>query len=668
MDKVVLFGVIAVLLLSAAVITNNVFQSNLTGLATGSLNRTCFDSDGGKNYGVKGYVKGTTSNSKYELWDYCQSSVYLAEQYCYKYLRGTKKIACPVGSVCQDGACVKVAICNGICEPGDSVSCPADCAVQPPPSVCGNGICESNETTTCPADCTILPPPSVCGNGVCEPDENVSCVLDCPAPPPINETPPVNDTVPPVINSTQPVSSVFTGTYFYYWYDVYSGAHMDPAGLATSPQSTVDFSYKSVDWFKREFTDMKAAGIDNALMVYWGRRLNWSLTGVENAAIAVQEMDAQGKPYPQIGLFYDTNVLNGYWDVKELISNTSRDSFYRDIYEFYKRVPKKYWATINGRPVIWLWLQYVNDQYNQESFDYMYSRFEQDFGVRPYIVKEEAWWKVNVDLTYRWGASLSGIIPTDLAADHVLVLGAGYNDSILPDRNGGFERDRKDGDFYRRNLEKMLVYNRSIIVFETWNEFHEGSTIARSAQHGDYYIQLTKAYVDALKRGEKKLSSLPCETNSEVKWSYGNENCLLLIQPQNARVTPLQYGKTCIAPAGFTYPRFIYFDIADEFAWATLYKRANVTVEVFDYGNNSISLQYDSTDLSNNIASGAFKYTPWLTKTNSSTWKNFSFFLNDPLFSNRGRDNGELPKGADFRIDVFGEPNICVASVTVKVQ
>ncbi|MEK6968570.1 MAG: M60 family metallopeptidase [Nanoarchaeota archaeon] len=153
-DKTVAYGILAILLLTVASITTNIFQPDLTGLASGNLVRTCFDSDGGKNYSVQGYTKGTTTRINYELWDNCQDSTYLMEQYCYKDLRGTKKFACPSGTACQAGACVKITnFCNGLCEPGDSITCPTDCAVQPPPPVCGNGICESNEVTTCPGDC-----------------------------------------------------------------------------------------------------------------------------------------------------------------------------------------------------------------------------------------------------------------------------------------------------------------------------------------------------------------------------------------------------------------------------------------------------------------------------------------------------------------------------------
>ena len=40
-----------------------------------------------------------------------------------------------------------------------------------------------------------------------------------------------------------------------------------------------------------------------------------------------------------------------------------------------------------------------------------------------------------------------------------------------------------------------------IVILETWNEFHEGTNIAESREHGRQYIDLTRKYVDLFKRG-----------------------------------------------------------------------------------------------------------------------------------------------------------------------
>jgi len=73
------------------------------------------------------------------------------------------------GRVCDAGECKLPNICgNQICEAGEDVGCPADCA-----SVCGNQECENGETNSCPQDCTT------CGDRLCGANELVSCPQDC---------------------------------------------------------------------------------------------------------------------------------------------------------------------------------------------------------------------------------------------------------------------------------------------------------------------------------------------------------------------------------------------------------------------------------------------------------------------------------------------------------
>ena len=62
------------------------------------------------------------------------------------------------------------------------------------------------------------------------------------------------------------------GTYFFYRYDIYTQEHIiDGDGtdaLTTHPPILKDFSYKSVRWHKKQLADIKAAGIDVALIMF----------------------------------------------------------------------------------------------------------------------------------------------------------------------------------------------------------------------------------------------------------------------------------------------------------------------------------------------------------------------------------------------------------------
>ena len=102
--------------------------------------QTCTDSDGGKNYQLKGTVKNQNSEST----DYCNSERTLTEYFCQDSGDGkpvvyTETHPCDYG--CNNGACL-----------------------QAPIPVCGNGLCESeDEKANCPKDCIKCYKDSDCG-------------------------------------------------------------------------------------------------------------------------------------------------------------------------------------------------------------------------------------------------------------------------------------------------------------------------------------------------------------------------------------------------------------------------------------------------------------------------------------------------------------------------
>lgn len=101
--------------------------------------KTCTDSDGGKNY----YVKGTATASGQSLSDHCNSDGTLTEKYCSNNVVVWETYACPYG--CSDGRCIDIAVNNtcgdGICQDSSYAS-----------SV--SSVSESRET--CPEDCAYM--------------------------------------------------------------------------------------------------------------------------------------------------------------------------------------------------------------------------------------------------------------------------------------------------------------------------------------------------------------------------------------------------------------------------------------------------------------------------------------------------------------------------------
>lgn len=102
--------------------------------------KTCTDSDGGKNY----YVKGTATASGQSLSDHCNSDGTLTEKYCSNNQIVWETYACPYG--CSDGRCIDTTIINGTC--GDGICQDSSYASST------SSVPESGEN--CPEDCAYM--------------------------------------------------------------------------------------------------------------------------------------------------------------------------------------------------------------------------------------------------------------------------------------------------------------------------------------------------------------------------------------------------------------------------------------------------------------------------------------------------------------------------------
>lgn len=296
-------------------------------------------------------------------------------------------------------------------------------------------------------------------------------------------------------------------TYFFYWYDAYSGQHLQAAdGLRLHLPPDPAPSYRNVAWFQRQFEDMAQAGIDIALPDYWGYGADqqWSTEGLSYMALAKQEMIDSGQAAPQIGMFFDTTIING----RDLTTPAGKEFFYSNFKDYFSRIPRDQWGLVDGRPVVFLFTSDHVAAFNQSTFDYVYASFQRDFGVRPYIVREASWdypilrWQdgapvrdyshpIKTDNSYLWGAALNGY--TDRGG--VAAIGPGYDDTLVPGRYGNV-RPRDGGAWYRSNFEKALASGKSMLAIETWNEIHEGSAVCDTEEYGRQYLEMTRAFTE----------------------------------------------------------------------------------------------------------------------------------------------------------------------------
>lgn len=463
-------------------------------------------------------------------------------------------------------------------------------------------------------------------------------------------------------------------TSYFYWYDIFSNAHIIDAdgtdALTDHPPTLTGFSYKSSAWHQRQLEDMMAAGIDVLLPVYWGEPSQrvpgkpvadqpWSFSGLPPLVTARDALLTAGKKPPAIGMFYDTSTLeyNAAGQRVDLTTDYGRRWFYESIRDFFSLIPARHWATIEGRPIVFLYSASFAAAHDQTCIDYVRQEFARDFsGIQPYIVREISW-NVRADNTYAWGGAIS------LRNPGVAALGPGYDHSAVPGREPLIV-PRENGAFFERQWTRFLRAPSRLVHLETWNEYHEGTDIAASKEYGRQYLELNRKFVDLFKAGIKpprprgpysdfKTVSVTLQASNE---SHG----LTQFEFADGATAPAEIGgRACRVVAPTVHAgRYVYFQVHESFKWADQ-MLVDVEVEYYDQGSGTFRIEYDGPD-PNAPFNGAYTASRTsVTLANSKQWKTAKFRLLEAKFLNS--QNG----GSDFRLNVQGDP-LHLARVTMS--
>ena len=105
-----------------------------------------------------------------------------------------------------------------------------------------------------------------------------------------------------------------------------------------------------------------------------------------------------------------------------------------------------------------------------------------------------------------------------------------------------------------------------------------------------------------------------------------------------ATVAASKGGLDCRSTTTSSVKQYFYFNIDDGFAYNGSRQVVDITVHYFDNGTEALTLQYDS------MGTSAYKDATLIRKTNSNTWKSYTWHLTDARLANRQN------LGADFRI------------------
>jgi len=459
------------------------------------------------------------------------------------------------------------------------------------------------------------------------------------------------------------------GTYLFYWYDVYSGAHVRYGdggdACTTHPPTWEDYSFHSTRWWREQLSDIAAAGIDLAAPVYWGypgAYDSWSFAGLPHLVRACDYMRRTGEKCPKIALFYDTSTLRHNEPRRHIDLSTDHGKawFYCSIRDFFSLIPPRHWAAIDGRPVVLLYSPSFAAKQDPAVFSYLRERFRNDFGVDPYIIKQTSW-EGEADDTCNWGGAL-GLQMAGCAA-----LGPGYDHSAVRGREP-LVRDREDGAFYTRNWEVLLRYDPArrpkLVMVETWNEFHEGTDVAASREYGRQYIELTRKFADMFHADAQvaKISG-PYSDARSVSGSFGEGGADggIRVPSSGDGITKLAEvgGRPCVQSAPSQWGgKYIYFELHDSFAFDLDPQAVTIDIEYYDGGCRGFKLEYDSLDPNGSVRDGAFKANREASIGGTNAWKAATFTVSDARFANRCN-------GGDFRLAVMGPGELSISRVTV---
>lgn len=455
-------------------------------------------------------------------------------------------------------------------------------------------------------------------------------------------------------------------TSYFYWYDAPSGAHVKDAdgtdALTDHPGTLEGFSYRSVDWHARQLRDMMAAGIDVAMPVYWGSPLSgmamWSNEGIPPLIAARERLLAEGKSPPRIGMFYDTSTLQfneGGFQV-DLTVPAGQRWFYGTIRNFFSLVPAEHRALVDGRPLVFLYARAFAKDADEKLFPAVRAMFRADFGTDLFLVKM-ADWPGPADSVYQWGGAVR---PQMLETAGI---GPGYDHSAVPGRTP-LIRARENGRFYERSWEMLLRMDPKkrpwLVHLETWNEYHEGTDLAESAEYGRKYIELTGRFAGMFHAGERMPG--------------GAWQAVLSGEPDRAEgvaVLPLPDGDGPITPSEWsdrpgwsTRPNrfqagteYMYFDV-DDFLMVDVDEPVEITVTYLDAGARSFALHYDSADPALSGIPQYFRDGGSQAVGATNTWKEAVFRVPHARFINRAN-------GGDFRLAAF-QGTLTVARVAVR--
>jgi hypothetical protein len=471
-------------------------------------------------------------------------------------------------------------------------------------------------------------------------------------------------------------------THYFYWYR-WPDQHFDQEGAPgreghfhhfVEPQRV---SYLDPKWHAGEFREMRAAGIDVALPVYWGApgayerpNLRFSRDGLR---VMVRALAAMEEPAVLLGMFYDTSTLLN--DVRgarpleqwpkggraDLTTELGLQLFVRTVLEYFEEIPPRLWGRMDGRPLVVLYVSGFAARWDRSLGTQLGDAFEARFGLRPFLVADESWGEIGQDRTTAWGAALHG----PKLFEGVAQIGPGYDDSPVPGRRTPY-RAREDGRFYQWSWRRALAHRPELVLIETWNEMHEGTEICRTIETGTRYLDLTRTWTKRFKAGAQPGPDFVLRWSSprarpdrgwgreaegqpwvEADYKKGARRGLREISLEDGPCH-IQGGTLRPRPGGPAWGGYLYLQVSDY--WRFDVEREDalpLVLELWTTGKDAFVVHYDSHDAQGTL-DGAYTHASPTLLGEEDGLRHWRVELAEARFANR--QNG----GSDLRLMLRG--------------